>query len=137
MPVGGPPDTLIVDIWAKSGPRAELDVLRIQKNVHAGLAGWWGQEINLFDWIVRNCNGRNLLPIRREQFAAYERHLGFRLIGANHSLYPAMVRMAVDNLLATLRQQERAGGGRSIRDGSVGSAGSAVACGGLPGAVVN
>jgi len=94
IPTGNKPDTLIVDIWPKMGPRGETDTIKIQTNVNAGQVGWWGQEISYGSWVAKTFPSKQPPVCHKGQAAAYEQHLGFKLLGAQHKNYPTIARQA-------------------------------------------
>ena len=122
VPQGPHPDTLLVDIWRGVGsPQSEADVMRIQSNICAGTVAWWGQELALVSWIYSNYDQSHRFPFRRDHAAAYEKHLGFSLLGANHQNYPSMVRAAATNVSIIMKSQELDQRRGSVIDRAIGS----------------
>jgi ribosomal protein S18 acetylase RimI-like enzyme len=78
-------DHLYADIWATPGEARSIpDMQRIQANVRAKQAGWWGQELLFLDWL----NGE--IPTL-ENYAAWADALGLPLIERENPRYPAAV----------------------------------------------
>jgi ribosomal protein S18 acetylase RimI-like enzyme len=78
-------DHLYADIWATPGEMQSIpDMQRIQSNVCASQAGWWGQELNFLDWL----NGK--IPTL-ENYRAWAHELDLPLIEQNNPVYPTAV----------------------------------------------
>ena len=101
-----PVDTLIVDIWPNLGQEeAERDTKAMQANVQAKVVGWWGQELDLVSWLSIQGFAP---PITLDNIAAYQKHLGFKLMAANHHLWPSLALAAASGLvLATMSRPRR------------------------------
>jgi hypothetical protein len=115
-------ETLLVDIWTALGQSwAESDVVAMQKRVGAGQVGWWGQELSLVGWVYENYDDGNRMPFRRDHAQAYEKHLGFRILGSQHPNYPSLLLAAATNVAAVMvhKSQPRLG----VKDDAVGTGG--------------
>ncbi len=76
---------LYADIWAAPGePRSIPDMQRIQANVRATQAGWWGQELLFLDWLAGETP-------TLENYRAWANELGLPLIEQNDPAYPIAV----------------------------------------------
>jgi hypothetical protein len=80
-----PVDHLYADIWATPGEAQSIpDMQRIQANVRAKQAGWWGQELLFVDWLAGETP-------TLEKYTAWAEALGLPLIERDNPAYPAAV----------------------------------------------
>lgn len=103
----GKPETLLVDIWPGLGnSQAEPDVLLLHRTIGARQVGWWGQELAFWDWVSENIPGQDRIRLRKDHAAAYEKHLGFPLLGANLPYYPEVARAAARIVAVTMMMMQ-------------------------------